>query len=82
MIALGNSYQKERSTITDPFAARTQEVRKKKGKKVLGEIAKTRSQKVSEDKGATLEVEIQQIPANDKDTEESGTEGTGRCDCE
>ena len=42
------------------FAARNQEAGKKGGKKVIGEMVKTESQKVSEDKEkrSTLEAEI------------------------
>ena len=69
--------KKKRNTINDPFVERTQEARKKKGKKTSGATVKTRSQKVSQDKRMTLEVEIHRSPSHDEDPVESGTEGEG-----
>ena len=56
---------------------RTQEARKKKGRKISGAMVKTRSQKVSQDKPTTLDVEIHRSASHDEDPVESGTEGEG-----
>ena len=76
MIALGNSYQRNKDThsLNDPCVERTKWIWNKKGNKVSGGMVGIRRQKASEEKGAMLEVEIHPNPALDENHAGRGME--------
>ena len=69
--------EKQKKAMSDPFAERNARTRTDRGKKVLGGMVETRSQKSSEGQKAMLEVDVHPEPAMDENRDGHGPEGGG-----
>ena len=69
--------EKQRKAMNDPFVEGIIRTRTDKGKKVLGRMVGTRSQKSSEGQKTMLEVEVHPDTVMDENREGHGSEGRG-----
>ena len=70
--------EEQRKSMTDPFVARIKRTRNGKRKMVSGGMVETRSQKTSEEKKRTLEVEVHSDQGMQDNEKMHGLEGRGR----
>ena len=69
--------EKQRKAMNDPFVERITRTRTDKMETALGRMVETRSQKISEERKAMLEVEVHPDQAMDENQEIHGPEGRG-----
>ena len=70
--------KKQKKTMTDPFVDRIKRARTDKGETLSGRMVETRSQKTSEERKATLEVEVHTDQAMNENQEVHRPEGRVR----
>ena len=70
--------EKQRRAMTDPFVERITQTRTDKGETVSGRMVETRSQKSSEERNATLEVEVHPDQTMNENQEIHGPEARDR----